>query len=595
MEPDDTGKVRTRAVPTELLVNEYTTAKSIVFLHPFLMTDHPVAAKFLMQLIDRLPEIQTLAQILGSKYSQGVDDLEDPEIAEAWFEAVQAVLNNLPSSLTYSLSGEPPAASNKRPRSKTPLYSTNTFSQVSPLLHPTTGHLFTGSALLPRQIDEEPTNVRMIGSRSFLNAEYDVYSHSVIPYLDNGYSPVDWIVAMYEIDPESLPHGIHNTPFKQIHSQPFKRTGYQQSIYVAGDLWTANINIFYELSFRISDVVMDKLGLAMKKELFLSRKQDAVFFLRMYSGVYNDWQDDDFEAILAMPDGKELASSAFLQNVMAMLVDAWTLFSGPIENKTMDRLRLFVRVELGHYSKQAADVMLSNVPLPEKAEMVFYGLYEFLKILVPVMVKEKLDDLEGVIKGGYSKLKLEDLQGVEICQAKLLKRYLSLLKMTLGTLNTLKSASFVGRIGERMAGLGGYIGYVHYQGAGIETGPTPLETMIIVAGDPFEPKVESMSPVEGGGGSVLTLRGDRFSPILENNTVSFEGSNGKVLSVKDGGKTMEVEVPGDLVDGLPWVAHSVAPCWRFSGLERQRCLIFEAAAPFADHRCDHSRYNHRTA
>jgi hypothetical protein len=76
----------------------------------------------------------------------------------------------------------------------------------------------------------------------YLAFRYNAESQAVDPRLTCDYSPVDWLVAFYRLDPRDLPNGV-NERFADLKKRNIRRLGYEKSTMVAGNLWTAKIDI----------------------------------------------------------------------------------------------------------------------------------------------------------------------------------------------------------------------------------------------------------------------------------------------------------------------------------------------------------------
>ncbi|MBD3266086.1 hypothetical protein GF373_05400, partial [bacterium] len=220
-----------QAEEDEVEVNALTTAKSLVFMHPFLMTGSLTAADALMDRMDGIPEVHDLAAVIDSRYPDGADGLEDAEVRSAWARATEAVIATLPDTLARPVETAAQAKRSHAFKSQPTLFAFPhalfDFKRSKPGYDEWT--------YSPRQGENSAVKVREADG-DYLTASHNQKNGGIVAELGNEYSPLDWIVTLFRIDPEEMPLGM-NTPFTEIRSKGFKHTGYQKSTLVAANQW----------------------------------------------------------------------------------------------------------------------------------------------------------------------------------------------------------------------------------------------------------------------------------------------------------------------------------------------------------------------
>ncbi len=140
--------------------------------------------------------------------------------------------------------------------------------------------------------------------------------------------------------------------------------------------------------------------------------------------------------------------------------------------------------------------------------------------------------------------------GISAIKNKIAKDGSKMFNTTNKLLLILDKVSSTGRIIERLMGLWGKM--MNPYGLEIVPGPSPMETAILVMGDPFSPLITDMAPTEGGPGTIVTLYGKRFAPLPGDNFVFLDRDDNipaKVVAVRNGGTELDFEAPSILTQG----------------------------------------------
>ncbi|HPA45550.1 MAG TPA: right-handed parallel beta-helix repeat-containing protein, partial [bacterium] len=519
-------------------INAYTTAKALVLMHPYFLTDDPAMVRYLHTLMDGLPEIIALAQAIAQHYPGGADGLNFPAVEAAWLQAVVALSNSLPASLLCAISPDgslqPAKASKTDPVPGVP---------SRPLSKPDSEQVFHAN---PSANLASVPDTHIYGmDQDFVEANYDDKVHGVLPALFSierprwaipiniitperiTYSPVDWVVALYRIDPVSMPRGI-NESFVNLRWRKLETTGYNVITTAPANLWTAKIDILYTLIDQAINSILETFYPS-GNTLRFQDTNDGVYMLRAFSGaVYHPTQKDDFIGIDNIVNGRDMELTATAINIALAAVDQWDLCTGESKRWARAGMKKAIQNSVRKLSQEFVSVDRSRLTA-----------YDCAAILGKTLVEAG--------KGFASAL---PQAGVTYAQEKML----ATLESTATRLNTVLSAldkiSSAGRVMERLIGLLGYM--ANPLAFELSEGPSPLESTIIVIGDPFSPKVTSIEPTEGGADAIVTLTGERFQPDVEDNYVYFQDQYENrteipVVAVRNRTQ-MDIRIPSNLTN-----------------------------------------------
>lgn len=482
-----------------LVIDALTTAKSLVFMHPFLMTYDENAVRKLSAIMDALPEIKTLAEVIARRYPAGADGLEDEEVLKAWEPAVTAVLKSLPQNWVWTVGNQ---ATNNQTTQTARIDSTQI--QRTPIA----GVPLSSLEISPLA-EGEPNPVKIYNvDQDYLRVEYEPEGRYVRMKLFGDYSPLDWIVGLYPVNPESMPMGL-NTPFSEIRSNGLDYLDEGKTTLVAANQWTLRIDL-------VGTLINWGMGFIPTKTFSLPSNEEGVYIVRACSGALRDYQGWDQRAITLSEHGQDLALTAYLDNLTVSVLDLWAAFAG-IGNEQFLMQKLVTKTLLAsavasvreYYKEIAAgdEATLFRV-LTKSLLAVTAGLYAAAQ----ATVEKEITPATG--KSG----KL----------SKLFATFQSTFAKGLALSEALRVISCVGKVGERMAGMMGYL--INPLEMELSPGPTPLETFLIVVGDPFGPVITSFSPQRGGEESIVTLTGKRFASTLTDNHVLFGDREAEILS-----------------------------------------------------------------
>ncbi len=495
---DENGKtIRTRQTNQAMQVNAMSTAKTLIFLHPFLATNNPAAVSRLMEILDTIPEVTQFASVIGNRYPQGADGLNDPAVKEAWETAMIAVFNNLPPGLLYSTH----TTQGKKIRHSQNISPINHAKNSIQLIPLSNGH----SARLVRA-GLDYVEVEHLANRRELSVGYP-------ESLD--YSPLDWYVKMYRVDPADMPVGVLN-PFVAA-SHGIRQIGTKQTTVIPAKQWTANIDIVGTAINYAFDTASGWLDVGSDNFTY-ENTTEGVYVLRMYSGSIANTDPEDFQAIATIEDGRANANMAIVLNLSLAVMDFWSLISGSEEGFMRNAIRT------GMTKGMTSLIEHSSRLIPPQNDD------QTLNALFTVMVE--------VSKGVADAAKEAGISGAK---EKLNETCATVVELSSGILTALSRISSLGKIGERIAGMMGYL--LNPLGWEIAPyGPTPLETAFLVVGDPFRPSITRIEPEFGAPGSEVTIYGERFLTDPQHNTVRFGDHPARIVRVENSTQ-MVVKVP----------------------------------------------------
>ncbi|MFH1738496.1 MAG: IPT/TIG domain-containing protein, partial [bacterium] len=503
-------------------IDALSTAKAMVFTNPFIASKDEILAAQLFDLMDRIPQVTTLAQVIAQRFPLSVDGVNDPEIRAAWEASIEALLLQMGST--------PSAKTNAMPAKQR---SRSTAVYASPAAAPL--------AVYPADADGAYPEVRIYGiDNNYLSAEYNNENHSITMGLDNGYSPVDWMATLYKLDPDDYPRGL-NTPFFDIQKAGFNQSLYQTSCLVPANLWTAKINVRLMVVNEVMNLfqfgtMVDSMAGSTNTNLQLRGIEDGLYLIHGYSGslyTSEEGQKKDFEAIWNIEDGFEKMSAAFISNLTQIVVDIWDFHA-----KTTTLNKAHIKVLMKNVSKTLASDLTDKEFLQRAtdeviANIIWDCLVEAIKARVTSFPVTVVSSIHGQLSGA-AKEALEEVQ--DKAEQGLLRSITS--SNTL--LKFLGQVSAGGRVAERFLGLLGHL--INVYEFELSPGPSPLESAIVVVGDPFSPQITSISPIQGPPGSEVMVEGKRFWPDREGNEVWFGITQAEVIAVQ-GREKLIIRVP----------------------------------------------------
>ncbi|HPA45289.1 MAG TPA: right-handed parallel beta-helix repeat-containing protein [bacterium] len=506
---EGTGAKGVKQANPTVQVNALSTAKTLLYLHPFFATDNPVAVRRFMELLDSIPEVATLAGVIAERYPQGANGLDDPAVFAAWSAAVIAIMDNLPPGLVFS-TDTPAGAKPSTIRQADASLS----SWLSPMARSQAGRYTNASPMAGSA--GQSVLLRRVGA-DYVYAEYDSDSGAItVGYPETcNYSPLDWLIAFYRVDPADMPMGLGN-PYLAAR-RGIRRLGEEQISMLPSNQWTQRIDIVsYSISYAFDNVSSwigpDSGGFR------INRNQEGVYAMRIYSGGMSQNDPQDFQTIRNIDGGIENANRAMIINIGVAVVDLWSLASGSEESFLRDAL------------KQAA--IKASIVLTQEAGRLYPPGAEdrTLEIIFRMIMEMGKGISEAATNAGLS-----------AARQRLSDTLSSALRSSNAITAVLGRISSLGKIGERVAGMMGYL--LNPLGWELSpAGPTPLETCFVQIGDPFSPRITQLNPGRSGRLSSVIISGEHFQSDPRSNIVRFGDYYARVLEVVSPNQ-MVVEVP----------------------------------------------------
>jgi Tol biopolymer transport system component len=547
-------------------IDALSTAKTLVFLCPFLFTSNLANAKVIYESLGTHPDVQALADVIAVRYADHADGLDDPDVEAAYIKAVQSYINSLPAGMTVSLDGLSSAAKTGRSVGFDSPISGNAPIGYGPVPEILPNDSTSAASLFPLSANTGRLSVRQYNVDRFdVNAGYDEKKNQIKPYLKDKYGPLDYITILYRIDPNDLPQGV-NESFLSLRKRPLKITGYRVGNVLQGSLWTAKIDVAYN----VIDLLFSKGGEYVMKnvlpedlvnwykgsDLPLEDFEEGVYMLRIYSGalVDNDVHAYDFESIDNIPGGEGWHYFACTINIMQAAVDFWDLITPDSYRWSRTFFKKGIKNAIRRITAETAGVRWNTLSASEIAKITMRMMVDFL-----------------VAAGTTTPQK-----GLSIVQAKLKSSASASIKKGILLLEVLDRVSSGGRVVERMLGLAGQIirpqfpkrlpimpdfsdpnflrdpeQYLKDSSFFViePVGPTPLESILFVVGQPFDPIVDSVEPSEGKRGDRVIITGRKLMPLNGSVDVRFAGEKAAIIAAEN--TRLIVEVPPVLIpDGV---------------------------------------------
>ncbi len=496
-----------------VIIDAESTAKSLILMHPFFFTRDKAAIDMVFSLLDALPEYKLLINVVDVRYSQGADGLEDPEVNAVWSACITALLKAMPQALVKNVGGANQAKT---------LRSFSDWNNSQSNRRAISGTGSSAESVFPLAENNANPTVKIYGvDRLFIDATYSEKDNSITPKLDNGYSPLDWIVALYRLHPDALPQGL-NTPFTHIQSHGLKHAGYCQSTMLAANQWTAKIDILRTGVDSILGEMFD--WMKSNDTLYLEDREQSAYILRIFSGSIRDFEGWDDGAINTIEDGPRMARSATIVNLTLSLIDLWSLVGGDEAGFTQEAIKSGFKNGFTSFTQQSGGAQLNKMSEEQAVKILFNVLIEIGKGIAVAAVDE----------------------GISQAQQKLQGTLLAAVKNASVLLKSLSMIANVGKIAERVAGLMGYL--LNPLDMEISPGPTPLETMLVMVGDPYDPVLYAFSPESGGENTEVTLSGKNFAINPKENVIMFGDKKAEVVSGDT--ESVIVKVPAGILGSV---------------------------------------------
>ncbi|MEW6235722.1 MAG: right-handed parallel beta-helix repeat-containing protein [Candidatus Omnitrophota bacterium] len=458
-----------------VILNAQTTAAALTLLHPYMLTAQTSTIDYLTSLAPTLPETQNLAQVIAQRFAANADGLNDAAVKTAWMQSVAAVLNALPHTTAFDVAATP--AAGKTIPSRTAIGSMPNASA------PSEGDAQTSK---PTLIDSLTVSFNKADA-DLTNVYFDDLAGGLHVELNPGYSPLDWITTIYRVVPKSLPLGA-NTPYAEIRSNDYAHTGYERVSAIVSDRLKRKMDVYgagVDKAFAGEDWIP-----AQSQVLPLENGDEAVYMLRSYSGSSFDRQGWDAKVLQAIPNGRKQSLRAASLNIVLPLVDLWAITVEEYRTAIVDAVHQGLVSCMDRLNQETASSNLTAMTHQQ-------ALNAYLKAL---------ESAGGAVRSAFT------LLDIPANRKKLQKILFTALQHSAGSANVLSKTAAVGDIGSRLTKLAGYQA---------ENDASPLESIMVLAGDPYKPSIHHLSPAEGYEGEIIKIVGRHFAIDPKDNFVTF--------------------------------------------------------------------------
>ena len=511
-----------KVVAEEGRMDYLSTAQSLVFMSPHFASLKSKNAEEAMRYIEEDPKVAELAEVLRRVYSRRKDPYNDPEYKQAYKEAIVSVLERLPEHLVKDL----------RKSSKPALMKV--------------GKVVQSEEGLRRQIYYIDSEVTSVGGSD---------RYWILPPEGRMGNPVDWVLHLADISDiyETFPEGEREIqdPDKTDQFRIFPRSGKGESMaFISSESYMTTFDWFGNLFSKgwegvtgfLADVTGTKGIATIDNTLRVPRGREGVYIVRAFSGVFYDVRGTgENELIGELPDGTRDWLIAFTINAVMGAADCAGAMVGQGELLGGDGdVKAVLRKAIKGSLKKAFEVATKRAPRGVKsflsAESFTKAFFDVLYSFTADFVCTFLGDIPGILEEGLeakSKAEAERISKRIKSIRTMLKGAKVGLKMIGGAIDIGYKVAMFGSAGERAVTLAtGWHPLVNV---------TPLETWIVVIGDPFSPRITSLSSWRGSFGTTITITGERFAKAPKDNRVYFGGKEAEVISGNS--KELKVKVP----------------------------------------------------
>jgi hypothetical protein len=453
-----------------LVLGAASTAQALVFSSPFAFDADPEEAGVRLASIAALPETAALAALIADAFADGRDWSEDPALDALLLDAGVAFLTTTDSPPIPLLAGAfdldyVSESLNFAPGSPRDLPEVPGVELLNRLNVVVSGGDATNDerGVPTRGIKWDPTSTEFIfGTRVKGN-------------------PLDWLVALYELDPEQFPGGKsqvdalvnNNSVYTRLRRAPEAR------LIVRATPYSKQIDVIDRLKKLVTSAIFPP-----SPDLRIAVDRPGLYLARQFSGALYPPQAP---LLAALPDGREEAARATAVNVTIAVIDTiGILFKVEDVVGSSKIADIVIKAQMSvtqALARRAADGTLSD-------EMIQTLYIETAKVIVEQILDEARKAGIRALAGAAAKtlLKLIDLPG----------------KIAKG-----------GAVVERIIALTKVAGAENFSVV------QAVETTSVQVSDPFRPRVTSFSPRRGHRGTMVRIEGKRFSANAADMIVEF--------------------------------------------------------------------------
>jgi nitrous oxidase accessory protein NosD len=456
-----------------LTINALSTAQTLILMNPAFLSPDPARMKEILEILAGVPEVQSLANRIAQDFPTVVHPFDDPSFVALYQQALDAVSAALPEALLPSI--VPNVESTLEPakvlRDANPRIQANQLDSIAQLK---------------------------------LSVKADPYTIKVEPEKGN---PLDTVIGLWEVDPYALHTykaganslgpfymGSVETVLRQANEPDATAPRFpyytRLGTYEARALVEAKslFKYLYVMDTIANLVLKDALGLGAERTLLaLPHAGEGIYLVRGINGRFNS--------------GSELGEWSF----------AWENYRGQYQqavavnifNGVMDAMSVIV--DIGGFLEHCGDKTFAEVTLRVSQSVIGGAVDEDFSIMFPILLtigktagKEAIDCV------------------VEHVTHHPHRAALKALKAVFSLVDVFRKIGKAGAVLERVTALAG-------SKTGFTPAPlftTPLDSFLVVVGDPYSPVITSVNGVDPTGpltplqatkiGDPLVIEGRRF-------------------------------------------------------------------------------------
>lgn len=507
------------------VVNVRSTAEAMLFMAPHLITSDTTLAGMVMETISSEPAVDNLTNVLQRLYDRGEQPTNDPSFIAAYQTALRNVLDRLPSDLILDTSN--PAGKTGTPRQHRRTTASN--ERCSTFFHERV------QAFCPDQ------------DIIYLDAVDGAGRLSLAAINGN---PLDWYVRIGQVeDPQkNIPRGLADIRdpafWRYSPNNPNETRGRVLPIdratttgtFVPASSYLRYADVFGNLMVASTDFIASlaasPVGLDGITEIddrpTIDLGQDGVYLIEAFSGMHPTapWLDAEDEALLEsalvdqeIPSGYSNRIAATVINIAFAASDIASVFLGANTSElAQGSFRRGLRVMIQKGRKVAVRTLVQDA-----SQSSYEDLARALLGFAYGMAQDFIITATGELPAFEGKRLLKK------DQANTMGKVLSYMGRAI---DVGYKVSMLGRSGERVVTLLGW-NFLYEV--------TPLETWVLVVGDPFNPRITGFTPQSGAARAEVTISGERFGSSPDSVEVRFGTFPAKILSVQP--NELKVEVP----------------------------------------------------
>lgn len=291
------------ASSSSIELNAKTTAVSMVFISPYFLTNDPAKAENLLSIIENNPEVTNLANVIESVFKES-DPLSNLALQEALKDAVKSVINSIPARTISNATKDTVSSSPKILQ-----LPKNSFKDILKAMFITTP---------PYYADQDYITLKATETSS----GYDLSIES-----KNGGS-VDWIAEGMQLD---------TSQFSSLNDLKAKASN-NRSLYVneRSHILSGTLQAPAKSFLRYLDIIsfsfdtaFDWLfGSTLEDRLMVPSTQDGIYLLRSYSGGWGLTEDSGEKTFVReqVPNGSTMDIKSLSVNEFMVVFDTMSAF-----------------------------------------------------------------------------------------------------------------------------------------------------------------------------------------------------------------------------------------------------------------------------